>query len=1343
MTCSVVFSQAPCLEDAIVSLKVDSNSNLISGRESVITVYDDESKIEKGLSDIEWEVRHFDSSAPDLIIRGGETNEITVKWGDSGDYLISFVAQYKSGNCSKSYQISSQLMLTIKPNIIEFNYPVYSNGSYGEYCEFEKDNHFSVKSSIECLASSSITLKRELEDRSFQDIAKDDPANQYAYYTNDLSKFRIKHSGTYKLENIYTSSCRDIEGGDESIKFYVNVSKPDPDKGIFDYPIDDGMDYAVRCSFTGIRDFVQNNMNYAVTDPTISLQIYDKKDYNGNDIYRNLRPDEGSITGDATDFSFELFAAGKYRIYHEYYVCGDKITKSVVFYLLLIQPPVGVNQLMICEDNDEMSDVLKSFCENPEFGMDGNTRPSTSNGAAMLQYRQSCSDQDFITMPSVGYNNMKFLDISFGDKLDFRMIKDPHKGSLWYKKSTYYIRIYKLNEGKREEIKGITSRRKGQIDLTVDLTDDDFKSGGIFEIEAFVLLKSTRISSKGAPRTARGYFSIKTANSPILGDNPVQRYAQKHPDDNTQDDIHINFGFKNQEDGVKVRAYVWDFEPTYDNLNKNVDYSPRHLKQLQEDNSEKFFFFDQGVTLNSERDRLYGEKWIDLRNVITVVDRNREEHEVESVPLKVISPINVFVKPPLLNEEYDNIVTIKPAESIKKEEIFNNEGLRGYEVWRPVLADGTLVRDEEGELIEYTDTSVGVLEDKNNTAKRYLVYRKIDKEITETPEDLYSFPNKVIIVPKPEIAKDPICPTKFYFNNKNNVTLADVKQSYVWKILHEGTEVTSSTKGSFSYDFLTHLEGDTKDYAVNLSVAYTDPEDKFFTKHRLPVYSDGKGDYPHSRIFKSHTFQAEEVTFTAPYQFKLDEKKIELTREIIKEGYGISAGTFSNAWLISPSDLPVSELSQESLLGMSPWLSGQAGVWRAEKQMAFLAEKSHTAWNSDVNIKNDGLMDLIDFNWKTNGYLINKSSETYSNGKWVRASTITAYNKRGNASEQQDALGNYSSVAFTHDGQFVKATGSNMRKDEMFYSGFEVDDVEKDLFFKNRKLQKLKVVSAKGRLAIVDVQQLEDLDILQDDQTLIMVKGNAYDSDLPAPFTLKGVVSCRFDYNYTPSFDHNTPGGVDAGTGDGKIKYFLIGIEGFGFDNLGEWVGELVVLNQGEESIADNTSNFTINTTEAHSGNHSVAIPSGTQTLTLQHLSLENGKKYVLSGWVKKDESTSFEIAVGDNNAMTPSGNVIEGWQRVHETFTYTDTSKDPLIVQFKSQGSVYLDDLRIYPESGNMQSFVYDPTSYKLKVILDENNFATFYSYDEQQQLQLIRKETEQGIVTLQEVMMNYKDNF
>ena len=51
------------------------------------------------------------------------------------------------------------------------------------------------------------------------------------------------------------------------------------------------------------------------------------------------------------------------------------------------------------------------------------------------------------------------------------------------------------------------------------------------------------------------------------------------------------------------------------------------------------------------------------------------------------------------------------------------------------------------------------------------------------------------------------------------------------------------------------------------------------------------------------------------------------------------------------------------------------------------------------------------------------------------------------------------------------------------------------------------------------------------------------------------------------------------------------------------------------------------------------------------------------------------------------------------------------------------------------MKTYVYRPDNLRLCAELDENNFATFYEYDDEGALTRTKKETELGVMTIQEV--------
>lgn len=143
-------------------------------------------------------------------------------------------------------------------------------------------------------------------------------------------------------------------------------------------------------------------------------------------------------------------------------------------------------------------------------------------------------------------------------------------------------------------------------------------------------------------------------------------------------------------------------------------------------------------------------------------------------------------------------------------------------------------------------------------------------------------------------------------------------------------------------------------------------------------------------------------------------------------------------------------------------------------------------------------------------------------------------------------------------------------------------------------------------------------------------------------------------------------------------------------------------------------------------------------------------KEYVISGWVKT-AAASNQGNVNDRNvsvlvtynkqtepvvvSVTPSGTIIEGWQRFEKKITIPEDGFT-IDVTLKASPTLttWFDDIRIYPFNGNMKTFVYDPATHRLMAELDENNYATFYEYDEQGALKRVKKETERGILTIKE---------
>lgn len=151
------------------------------------------------------------------------------------------------------------------------------------------------------------------------------------------------------------------------------------------------------------------------------------------------------------------------------------------------------------------------------------------------------------------------------------------------------------------------------------------------------------------------------------------------------------------------------------------------------------------------------------------------------------------------------------------------------------------------------------------------------------------------------------------------------------------------------------------------------------------------------------------------------------------------------------------------------------------------------------------------------------------------------------------------------------------------------------------------------------------------------------------------------------------------------------------------------------------------------------------------------GQKYLLSAWVKepltnvtdKFRNTGIRVKFNDGTIelplFQPDGPIIDGWQRIEQSFTVPENASNIEIelVNLSEGTDAFFDDIRVHPFRSNMKSFVYDPSSQRLVAELDENNYATFYEYDDEGILIRVKKETERGVMTIKESRNNQSKIF
>ncbi|HYG52757.1 MAG TPA: hypothetical protein VD905_17760, partial [Flavobacteriales bacterium] len=191
----------------------------------------------------------------------------------------------------------------------------------------------------------------------------------------------------------------------------------------------------------------------------------------------------------------------------------------------------------------------------------------------------------------------------------------------------------------------------------------------------------------------------------------------------------------------------------------------------------------------------------------------------------------------------------------------------------------------------------------------------------------------------------------------------------------------------------------------------------------------------------------------------------------------------------------------------------------------------------------------------------------------------------------------------------------------------------------------------------------------------------------------------------------------------------------------------------------DDNSAQTISTTQAHTGTTSAVLSATKKSVhnftgvaggslpTGNYFRAVENKKYLASGWFHLSDHTHVpNIKVKDvttGTYITPFVTyndypAIENWKKMEIGFEITDDTHQYRIEYYimnstnTTQQSGYLDDIRVQPFESAMVSMVYDPLTLWKIAELDNQNFATFYNYDEEGNVVQVKKETVNGVVTI-----------
>jgi hypothetical protein len=496
-----------------------------------------------------------------------------------------------------------------------------------------------------------------------------------------------------------------------------------------------------------------------------------------------------------------------------------------------------------------------------------------------------------------------------------------------------------------------------------------------------------------------------------------------------------------------------------------------------------------------------------------------------------------------------------------------------------------------------------------------------------------------------------------------------------------------------------------------------------------------------------------------------------------------SAMEYSDEWKVSCCDV-FGDNCVEVGKAFNPYLVGRRSNWRIAKNAKYLTRRQDITSTSDaINPRTSGIyVDFMPYRRCSSGVW-----SLTNNEQWVANTTVTLYNQYGMELENRDALGNFSSALFGYNNSLPVAVAVNAKHREIAFDGFE--DYFKNLApsttpanpIDNQLFDPISYKVKQGDCFIRDhfsfkqgFRALYNSPNSKDPALLAKVSITSFESHtgrhslalenhaLPESTSLsmsiaRPVIAEADECTKTTTPPHSDGKAVECSDCIGVFT---------------PTIGKPYVFSAWVKVGAYNYYDFRKQVTTYENQIPPITTPvpptptpSSFVPPTIEIYRVSNCGKNLLT-------------------TCKPSGPVINGWQKLECSFTIGSEPLEPeesgtyppadteegrafrevrgvlFVLKPASVGdalltglppdntftnpqtihsvlgkTTYYDDVRIFPENGNMKSFVYDPITMRLMADLDNNNYATLYEYDEQGRPIRVKRETERGVFTIQEM--------
>jgi hypothetical protein len=445
----------------------------------------------------------------------------------------------------------------------------------------------------------------------------------------------------------------------------------------------------------------------------------------------------------------------------------------------------------------------------------------------------------------------------------------------------------------------------------------------------------------------------------------------------------------------------------------------------------------------------------------------------------------------------------------------------------------------------------------------------------------------------------------------------------------------------------------------------------------------------------------------------------------------------------------------------SGFQNGQEGVWRPSQNYLFAADRRQSTY---PDLRRDGTFDNVAlFNWSDDLPLTCAT-------QWRKTQDATRYSTYGYVTERQDVLGVKTASLYSYRSAVNVAHGTNAAYSEIGFEGFEE-------YKPNQPVDVTNI--GNGNIDFYTISSTEWVHHTGRGYPGWLHANGMVTFDPPekpgAHRPLGGDPPPDFHQIMAPqrmaTFEMMSRSGAALNASGRALHPRATGSLPNGgtfieFDGLNPAsqvtfpIGVIVkvsILDPQDYTFKVVHNTISITDARAHTGSNSLRVAAST-LFEQPRLELTPGKAYVIGGWlsVEQTDAPTYRSVIGTPQASQaglcivfldaggaeigrdtvaqPYGPVIDGWQRIDQRFVVPANTQRIAIATQPGASVAYFDDIRVFPSTGNLETYVYDPQNYRLVARLDDNDFAEFYSYDDEGSLTKVSRETIAGIVTVRE---------